>query len=183
MVLQDTAIVTQDRIAECRKMGSWDKTHDITTYIPSSPEKLQEFKLFGGDTRLHRDNAIHWNTGYTKIQSMIRNRDAEEASCLHHLDQLEEDQLSVNDWKQLEHAVRILQPLHSATLLMESEFSELHNVFVELDFVCATFTNVLGKSQANTHLHICKGSTEEILVQDKYHELYKQLALCVAAAV
>jgi hypothetical protein len=89
----------------------------------------------------------------------------------------------VDDWEQLADAVTILQPFHSATLHMESDFSELHNILVELDFLPVTFTSVLQKYQANPHLHIRRASAEGIVVLDKYRELYKELTVCVAAVV
>jgi len=183
MILQDTVIVTRDTIAEWRKMGPWGKAQNITTYVLASPQRRQEFKRLGGDTMLHKDNATRCNTGYTMLQSMIRNRDAVDVFCLRHTDQLEDDRLSVDDWEQLADAVTILQPFHSATLRMESDFSELHNILVELDFLRATFTSVLQKYQANPLLHICTASAEGIVVLDKYQELYKELTVCVAAVV
>jgi len=183
MILQDTVIVTRDTIAEWRKMGPWGKGHNITTYILASPQRRQEFKRLGGDTILHRDNATRWNTGYTMIQSLIRNRDAVDVFCLHHSEQLDEDRLSLDDWEQLADAVGILQPFHSATQRMEGDFSELHNILVELDFLRATFTEVLQKYQANPHLHIRRAAAEGIVVLDKYRELYKELTVCVAAVV
>jgi len=183
MIVQDTVIVTQDTIAEWRKMGPWGKGHNITTYIQASLQRRQDFKRLGGDTTLHRDGATCWNTGYTMIHSLIRNRDAVDVFCLHHSEQLEEDPLSLDDWKQLADAVSILQPFHSATLSMEGDFSELYNILVELDFLRATFTKVLQKYQANPHLHICRAAGEGIIVLDKYRELYKEHTVCFAAVV
>jgi len=69
------------------------------------------------------------------IQSMIGNRNTADIFCLPHCDMLEENSLSVNGWDQLADAVRILQPFHSATLYMESDFAELQNILIELDFL------------------------------------------------
>jgi len=99
---------------------------------------------------LHRDNAAHWNTGYTMLQSMIRNRDAVDVFCLRNTEQREDDRLSVDDWQQLADAVSIMQPFHCTTLRMESDFSELHNILVELDFLRATFGSLLQKYLAVT---------------------------------
>jgi len=132
---------------------------------------------------LHRDNATRWNTGYAMVQSSIRNRDAVDVFCLRHTEQLEEDRLLADDWEQQSDAVTMLQPFHSATLRMESDFSELHNILVELDPLRATFTSVLQKYQANSHLHIRRASAEGIVVLDTYQELYKGRTVCVAAVV
>jgi len=97
--LQDTVIVTHDTMAEWRKMGPWGKAHNITIYVLAFPQRRQEFKRLGGTTILHRDNATWWNTGYTMIQSIIRNRDAVEVFCQSHADYLDSDRLSVDDWE------------------------------------------------------------------------------------
>jgi len=182
-LLQDTVIVTHDTMAEWRKMGPWGKAQNITIYLLASPQRRQEFFRLGAGTILHRDNATRWNTGYSMIQSMIWNIDAVDIFCLHHSDLVEEDRLSVDDWEQLADAVSILQPFHSATLRMEGDFAELHNILVELDFLQATFISVLQKYQANHHLHIRRAAAEGIVVLDKYRQLYKELTVYVAAVV
>jgi hypothetical protein len=182
-LLQHTIIVTPDTMAAWRKMGPWGKAHNITMYVLASPQRRQEFKRLGGDTILHKDNATRWNTGYTMIQSMMRNKDTVELFCLCHFDDLEDDRLSPDDWNQLADAVDVLEPFHSATLQMEGDFAELHNLLVGLDFLRTIFTNVLQKYQANPHLHIRRAAAEGIVVLDKYREIYKDLTVCVAAVV
>jgi hypothetical protein len=71
-------------MAEWLKMGSWGKAHNITIYVLASPQRRQEFTRLAGTTILHRDNATQWNTGYTIIQSIIRNWDAVEVFCQCH---------------------------------------------------------------------------------------------------
>jgi hypothetical protein len=61
---------------------------------------------------------------------MIRNNDTVELFCLCHFDDLEDDQLSPDDWNQLADAVDVLEPFHSSTLQMEGIFAELHNLLV-----------------------------------------------------
>jgi hypothetical protein len=157
MILQDTVNIPRDSIAEWRKMWLRGTAHNITTHILASPQRWQEFKTLGGDTILQRNIATHWNTAYSMIQSLIRNRDAVDVFGLHHGELLEDDRLSLDDCEQLADAVIILQRFHSATLRMEGDFSELHNIMGELDYLRATFTEVLQKYQANPHLHICRG--------------------------
>jgi len=94
---QVTVIVTNDTMAEWRKMGPWGNALNITIYVLASPQRRQEFKRLGGTTMLHRDTATWWNTGYTMIQSIIRNRDAVEVSCQRHPESLDSDRLSVDD--------------------------------------------------------------------------------------
>jgi len=132
---------------------------------------------------LHRNNATRWNTGYSMLQSMIRNGDAVDVFGPRHPEQLDEDRLSVVDWEQLADAVSILQPFHYATLCMESDFSGLDNILVELDFLRATFTSVLQKYHANLHLHIRRASREGIVILDEYWQWYNELSACVAAEV
>jgi hypothetical protein len=79
--------------------------------------------------------------------------------------------------------VSILEPFHAATLYMKGDFSELHNILVELDFLRTTFTKVLQKYQGNSHLLVHRAVADRIVVLDKYQELYKELTVCVAAVV
>ena len=87
-LLQDSIVVTSDTMASWRKMGPWGKAHNISIYVLASPQQRQEFNQLGAQTILHRDNATRWNTGYTMIQSMLRNRDAVEVFCLRHSKEL-----------------------------------------------------------------------------------------------
>ena len=66
---------------------------------------------------------------------------------------------------------------------MEGDFSELHNILVELDFLRTTFTTVLEKYQGNPQLHVQRAAADGIVVLDKYRELYKELTVSVAAVV
>jgi hypothetical protein len=183
MVLQDTVIVTRDTIAEWRKMGPWGKVHNITTYVLASHQRWQEFKRLGSDTMFHRGNATSWNTEYTMLQSIIRNRGAVDIFCVRHTEQLEEDRLSVDDWEQHADTACIMQPFHSATLRREGDFSKLHNILVEPGFLRVTFNSVAQTYPANPHLHICSVFTEGIVVLDKYLEWDNELTVCVAAVV
>ena len=77
----------------------------------------------------------------------------------------------------------ILEPFHAATLRLEGDFSELHNILVELDFLRTMFTTVLQKYQGNPHLHVQRAAADGIVVLDKYRELYKELTVFVPAVV
>jgi len=66
---------------------------------------------------------------------------------------------------------------------MEHDFSELHNILVELDFLRATFTSVHQKYQTNPHYHIRRPAVEGITLLDKYRDNYKSLTVCVAVVV
>jgi len=167
---QDTVIVTYDTMAEWRRIGLWGKSDNIAIYVLASPQRRQEFKQLGGTTILQRDNATRWNTGYTMIQSIIRNRDAVKSFCERHPDYLDSDRLSVVDWEHLVDAVSILEPFHAATLRMEGDFSELHNILVELDFLRTMFTMVLQKYQGNPHLHVQRAAADGTVVLDKHQE-------------
>jgi hypothetical protein len=70
-LLQHNIVVMPDTMAAWRRMGPWGKAHNITIYVLGSPQHWQEFNRLGGETILHKDNAIRWNTGYTMIRSLI----------------------------------------------------------------------------------------------------------------
>jgi len=58
-------------------------------------------------------------------------------------DYLNSDRLSIDDWEQLVNAGTILEPFHTPTLRMEGDFSELHNIQIELDFLRISFTTMV----------------------------------------
>jgi len=143
-LLQDLIVVTSDTMAQWRQMGPWGKAHNITIYSLASPQRRQELKRLGRITVLQRDNATHWNSGYNKIKSMLRNRDAIDVFDTRHSD-LEDDCLNPEEWEQISDVIAILEPFQSATLRMESDFAEIHNILIELDFLRSTLTAVLRK--------------------------------------
>jgi len=116
------------------------------------------------------------------IQSMMRNRDAVDVFCARH-SELDQDRLRPSEWDQLADAISTMERFQSATLRMEHNFSELHIILLELDFLRTTFTYVLPKYQANPHYHICRAATEGITVLDKYRDIYPSLTVCMAAVV
>jgi len=170
-------------MAAWRKMGTWRKAHNISIYVLASPQWRQEFKRLGAQTILHRQNSTWGNTGYTMIQSMLRNRDAVEVFWLRHLKELENDPLSMGDWEQLADAVTFLEPFHSATLRMEGDFAEPHTIIVELNFLRTTLTNKLQQYQANPNLHSWRAAAEAVVVHYKSRELYTLLTVCVALVI
>jgi hypothetical protein len=181
-LLHDTVVVTQDTMAHWLRMGPWGKAHNLTVYSLASPQRRQELKTLGSITVLHRDNATRWNAGYSMIQSMMGDRDAVNVFCARH-SELDQDRLHPSEWDQLAAAISILELVQSATLRIEYDFSELHNILVELDFFRTTFTSVVPKCQTNPHYHIRCAAAEGITVLDKYHDIYKSLIVCVAAVV
>jgi len=166
-LLQDTVIVTRDTMAQWRQMGPWGKADNITIYVLASPRRHQALKLLGWTTILHTDNATRWNTWYTRIQSIIRYRNAVEVFCQRHSDHLDSDRLLDDDWEQLADAVSILEPFHDATLSMEGDFSEVHQILVEIDFLQTTCTTVLQKHQGNPHLLVRRAAAAGTVVLDK----------------
>jgi len=66
---------------------------------------------------------------------------------------------------------------------MEHEFSEVHNILVELNSLRTTFTSIFQKYQTNPHYHIRHAAAEGITVLDKYRNIYKSLTVCVTAVV
>ena len=113
---------------------------------------------------------------------MLRNRDAIDVFCTRHSD-LEDDRLDPEELEQLSNAIAILEPFQSATLRMDSDFAEIHNIPVELDFLRSTLTAVLRKYQPNPHCHIRRAAAYAVVLLDKYRESYKTITVCIAAVV
>ena len=181
-LLQDIILVTSDTIAQWRRMGPWGEARNIAIYSLASPQRHQELKRLGGITVFQRDNATRWNSGYTMINSMLRNRDAIDVFCTRHSD-LEDGRLDPEECQQLSDAIAILEPCQSATLRMEIDFSEIPNNLVELDFLRSTLTAVLRKNQPNPHCHIRRAAADAVVLLDKSWEIYKTITVCIAAVV
>jgi len=75
------------------------------------------------------------------IQSFLRNKEAVSFFCLNNPD-LAHDVLSDDDWKQLESAVRVLQPFLWSTLRLESKTPNLWEVIQEIDYLSGIYRYV-----------------------------------------
>ena len=139
--LLDVVVVTDETMELWRKLGPWGKAHNITVYIRSSVQRKQQLKRLGAETLLHAGNATRWNSGLSMIQSLLRNKEAVSFFCLNNPD-LAHDVLSDDDWKQLESAVRVLQPFLRSTLRLESKTPNLWEVIPEIDYLSGIYRYV-----------------------------------------
>jgi len=139
--LLDVVVVTDETMELWRKLGPWGKAHNITVYIRSSVQRKQQLKRLGAETLLHAGNATRWNSGLSMIQSLLRNKEAVSFFCLNNPD-LAHDVLSDDDWKQLESAVRLLQPFLQSTLRLESKTPNLWEVIPEIDYLSGIYRYV-----------------------------------------
>ena len=136
--LLDVVVVTDETMALWRKIGPWGKAHNITVYIRSSVQRKQQLRRLGAETLLQAGNATRWNSGLSMIQSLLRNREAVNFFCLNAHD-LQADILSESDWRELESAVRILQPFLRSTLSLEGKVPNLWEVIPEIDYLCGIY--------------------------------------------
>jgi len=129
--LLDVIIVTDDIIAEWRKIGRWGKAHNIMANIRSSVQRKQELRRLGAETLLQAGNLTRWNSGLSMIQSLLGNREAVHFFSLINVD-LEQDTLTEGDWTELQSAVRILQPLLRSTWSLEGKSPNYGKLFLKL---------------------------------------------------
>ena len=140
--LLDVIVVTDETMAQWRKIGPWGKAHNITAYIRSSVQRKQHLRRLGAETLLQAGNATRWNSGLSMIQSLLRNREAVHFFCLNNID-LEQDTLSEEDWMELQAAVRILQPFLRSTLALEGKSPNLWEVIPEIDYLAGIYGLVI----------------------------------------
>ena len=136
--LLDIIVVTDETMAQWRKIGPWGKAHNITAYIRSSVQRKQQLRRLGAETILQAGNATRWNSGLTMIQSLLRNREAVHFFCLNNVD-LEQDTLTEADWTELQSAVCILQPFHRFTLALEGKAPNLWEVIPGIDYLAGIY--------------------------------------------
>ena len=137
-VLQDVIIVSEETLAEWRRIGPWGKAHNITTYIRSSVQRKQHLRRLGAETLLHAGNATRWNSGLSMILSLLRNWEAVDffsAQDIH----LSRDRLTEDDWKELHTAVEILEPFLASTLRLEGKEPNIWDVISEVDYLCGVY--------------------------------------------
>jgi len=140
--LLDVIVVTDETMAQWRKIGQWGKAHNITAYIRSSVQRKQQLRRLGAETLLQASNATRWNSGLSMIQSLLRNQEAVHFFCLNNSD-LEQDTLTEEDWIELQAAVRILQPFLRSTLALEGKAQNLWEVIPEIDYLASIYLLVI----------------------------------------
>lgn len=124
-----------------RKLGPWGKAHNITVYIRSLVQRKQQHKQLGAETLLHAGNATRWNSGLSMIQSLLRNKEALNFFYLNNPD-LVHDNLSDDDWIQLQSAVSVLQPFLQSTLLLDTKAPNLWEIIPEIDYLSGIYRYV-----------------------------------------
>jgi hypothetical protein len=136
--LQEDLIISNQAMANWRRIGPWGKAHNITVFIRSSVKRRKELQQLGAETILKVGNATRWNSGLNMIQSLIRNRTAVDFFCARYTE-LEKDKLSDSDWLELDDAAQILQPFLVSTVKLEGTGPSLWEVIPEIDYLCGIY--------------------------------------------
>jgi hypothetical protein len=92
-----------------RLMGPLGKIHNIVVYIRGSTTRATEFVELAGRL-IPLDNRTRWNSWFLMLLVALDRRGAIERYCQCHEDDLEDDELTPEDWRRLRTINDFLEP-------------------------------------------------------------------------
>ena len=150
----------QETIKEWRRRGPYGRLRNIITYICWTPQRREEFttiaKEHSPDDQAFQPiaaNQTRWNGDFKAIQRALHLRDPIELFITRHIrDGLVEDQLSIEDWKELQDLVTILEPFYRLTLSLEGHRSNgaLYDLLACMDTLLEHLEDASNKYIANS---------------------------------
>jgi hypothetical protein len=110
-----------------RKRGPFGRLRNVITHICWTPQRRQEFQDISKENQPFETaflpisaSITRWNGDYKVILRALQLRTSFEVFLIHHQhDKLMADQLSVDDWTQLQDIATILEPFQWITLELE----------------------------------------------------------------
>ena len=123
-------------------MGPLSKMHNIIVYIRGSTTHIAEFLELVG-RRIPLDNRTRWNSWYTMLVIALELRLAVEKYFQNHELDLEDDELSNADWRQLRTIMEFLEPFSQATLYTKGDIAAIDRVFFSMDVLITHFQRSL----------------------------------------
>jgi hypothetical protein len=136
-----------------RKRGLFGRLRNIITYICWTPQRRGEFLQLSQDDGASdavflpiSAGITQWNGDYRAIKRGLQIRTAIEFFTSRHKDDGLDDELSVDDWRELQDIAAILEPFHQITLELEGNRGNgsLYDIFPAFDILLE-------------HLETCKG--------------------------
>ena len=100
---------------------------NLITFITCTPQRREEFNCLTQEDQPDSTsyqpltpNQTRWNSDFTAIKRALQLSNAFEIFNARHIrNGLEEDQLDIDDWKELQDIVTILEPFYHCTLELE----------------------------------------------------------------
>ena len=121
-----------------RLMGPLGKMHNIIIHICGSTAWIAEFLELAGRL-IPLDNHTRWNSWYKMLLVAIALRAAIEKYCQNHESDLEEDELTPEDWRWLRTIKEFLEPFNWATLYTEGDSAAIDQVLFTMDILIKHF--------------------------------------------
>jgi len=123
-------------------MGPLGKMHNIVVHIRGSTARIAEF-LELARRLIPLDNRTRWNSWYMMLLVALALRAAIEKYCQNHESDLEDDELTPEDWRRLRTIKEFLEPFNRATLYTEGDSAAIDRVLFTMDILIKHFQNSL----------------------------------------
>ena len=132
----------EERRVKFRLIGPLSKMHNIVVYIRGSTTCIAEFLELVG-RRIPLDNRTRWNSWYTMLVIALELRLVVEKYFQNHELDLEDDELSNADWRQLRTIMEFLEPFSQATLYTKGDIAAIDRVLFSMDVLITHFQHSL----------------------------------------
>jgi hypothetical protein len=106
----------QREVAEWRKRGPLGKIHNTSVYIADSKQRIERFKQLSKGLMLLRDNDTRWNSWFKMLTRAFEVRDAVDTFNMLERSHLEDDQLTEEEWEDLEKLMEFLEAYSHAAM-------------------------------------------------------------------
>jgi hypothetical protein len=121
-----------------RLMGPLGKMHNIVVHIRGSTARIADFLELAGRL-IPLDNRTRWNSWYQMLLVALALRAAIEKYCQTYESDLEEDELTPEDWRRLRTIKEFLEPFNRATLYTEGDSAAIDRVLFTMDILIKHF--------------------------------------------
>jgi hypothetical protein len=145
-----------------RMIGALGKLHNIVIHIRSSAARSQQFKRLAGKI-IPLDNRTRWNSWYTMLSVALDKESAVDSYIKLWAADLQDDELSLQDWQQLRTTYLNLQPFYEATITNEGYISSIGEVLPTM-FILRIILNKHMLSSYDTPKLKLKGKAKKELI-------------------
>jgi len=121
-----------------RLMGPLGQMHNIVIHIRGSTAQIAEF-LELASRMIPLDNRTRWNSWDLMLAVALKLWPAIEKYCQNHESELEDDELTPEDWRRLCTIKDFLEPFQSATLYTEGDCAAIDRVLFTMDVLIKHF--------------------------------------------
>ena len=121
-----------------RLMGPLGQMHNIVIHIRGSTSRIVEF-LELASRLIPLDNRTRWNSWDLMLAVALELRPAIEKYCQNHESELQDDELTPEDWRRLRAIQDFLEPFQTATLYTEGDCAAIDRVLFTMDVLIKHF--------------------------------------------